>query len=71
VNLAISNIEQVVGSDFLAARNFKQAHSGWHVFVFSYPVDKNIVSRRPGEISNSWNLDASFVEKTKGLKIRI
>lgn len=66
-SIYVNNLDMIrMTKDLL--RNFKQSYSRRDIFVFWHPISKNVIRRRPTEISNSWDLDALLIQQTEWLK---
>src|SRR5690349_6954721 len=56
VNFTISNVEQVLRSDFTLLGNFHQRYFSGDISLLSNPVSDDVISRGPCEAANAWNL---------------
>lgn len=65
MDFAISHVEQVLRSDFSAARDFQKRYSSWHVLVFCHPVGQDVVRRGPAEIPDPGYFNALLVKQAE------
>lgn len=50
VHLAVSDIEEIFDTQFLATRHLDESDSSWYVLLFRHPVGYDVVRGRPGKV---------------------